>query len=197
MNEKFCISIKISRRFVPKGPIDNYLALVYILEWRRIGDKPSMTDLCGTRGTCVKECFNNLLPLEKSRFLDQRSDRIIVELVKTCQERYISLLQNVKTVCRNWYTIKRNNQINRRFEGCMTKLLVSSQSQINVIDTPANTFIHIFNKSSQRLPSTPVCQHQWMPVPTLKTWSRSHGPHSGEIWNVCREQYSEPIMFQI
>ena len=28
MNEKFCISIKISLKFVPKGPIDNNPALV-------------------------------------------------------------------------------------------------------------------------------------------------------------------------
>ena len=37
-------------------------------------------------------------------------------------------------------------------------------------------------KSSQRLPNTPVCQHQWMPVsvPRLRTWSRSQGPHSGD-----------------
>ena len=28
MNEKFCISIRISLKFVPKGPIDNKSALV-------------------------------------------------------------------------------------------------------------------------------------------------------------------------
>ena len=40
MNEKFCILIKISLKFVPKGPIDNDPALVKIMAWRRIGDKP-------------------------------------------------------------------------------------------------------------------------------------------------------------
>ena len=40
VNEKFCIMIKISLKFVPKGPNDNNPALVKILAWRRIGDKP-------------------------------------------------------------------------------------------------------------------------------------------------------------
>ena len=40
MNEKFCISVKISLNFVPKGSIDNDQALVQIMAWRRIGDEP-------------------------------------------------------------------------------------------------------------------------------------------------------------
>ena len=40
MNEKFCILIKISLKFVHKGPINNILALVRIMAWRRPGDKP-------------------------------------------------------------------------------------------------------------------------------------------------------------
>ena len=39
MTEKFFISIQISLKFVPKGPIDNNPALVYIMAWRQIGDK--------------------------------------------------------------------------------------------------------------------------------------------------------------
>ena len=38
VNEKFCILIKISLKFIPKGPIDNNPELVYIMAWRRIGD---------------------------------------------------------------------------------------------------------------------------------------------------------------
>ena len=37
---KICVLIKISLKFVPKGPIDNNPALVQILAWRRIDDKP-------------------------------------------------------------------------------------------------------------------------------------------------------------
>ena len=40
VNEKFCISIQIPAKFVPKGPIDNNPALVKIMAWRRKGDKP-------------------------------------------------------------------------------------------------------------------------------------------------------------
>ena len=40
MNEKFRISIRISLKSVAKGPIDNKQALVYVMTWRRTGDKP-------------------------------------------------------------------------------------------------------------------------------------------------------------
>ena len=38
-NENVWISIKISLKFVPKGPIKNIPALVQIMAWRRPGDK--------------------------------------------------------------------------------------------------------------------------------------------------------------
>ena len=38
--ERFCILIKISLKFVPKGPIDNNSALVKIMTWHQIGNKP-------------------------------------------------------------------------------------------------------------------------------------------------------------
>ena len=40
VNEKFCISIQISLKFVPKGQIDNKSALVQVMAWRQTGDKP-------------------------------------------------------------------------------------------------------------------------------------------------------------
>ena len=40
LNENVIISIKISLKFVPKGPINNSPALVQIMAWRRPGDKP-------------------------------------------------------------------------------------------------------------------------------------------------------------
>ena len=40
LNEKDWISIKISLKFVPNGPINNITALVQIMAWRRPGDKP-------------------------------------------------------------------------------------------------------------------------------------------------------------
>ena len=62
LNEDIWISINISLRFVPKGPIDNIPALVQIMAWRRPGNKPlsdpMMTSLlvhiCVTRPQWVK-----------------------------------------------------------------------------------------------------------------------------------------------
>ena len=57
LNKNNRISIKISLKFVPKGPINNIPALVHIMAWRRPGDKPlsepmmvsSTTHICVTR----------------------------------------------------------------------------------------------------------------------------------------------------
>ena len=40
MNGKFCVLIKVLRKFVLKGPIDNNPALVKKMAWRRICDMP-------------------------------------------------------------------------------------------------------------------------------------------------------------
>ena len=57
LNENVWISIKISLKFVPKGPINNIPALVQRMAWRRPGDKPlsepmminSPTHICFSR----------------------------------------------------------------------------------------------------------------------------------------------------
>ena len=57
LNENVSISIEISLKFVPKGPINNISALVQIMAWRRPGDKPLsepmmvslLTHICVTR----------------------------------------------------------------------------------------------------------------------------------------------------
>ena len=57
LNENILILIKISLKFVPKGPINNIPALVQIMAWRRSGDKPLsepmmvslLTHICVTR----------------------------------------------------------------------------------------------------------------------------------------------------
>ena len=62
LNENVWILIKISLKFVPKGPINNIQALVQIMAWRRPGDKPLsepmmvslLTQLCVTRPQWVK-----------------------------------------------------------------------------------------------------------------------------------------------
>ena len=65
MNDKFCILIPVSLKFVPKSPIDNNPTLVQAMAWRRIGDKPlpepmrlnSLTHVCSSRGRLVN--FSN------------------------------------------------------------------------------------------------------------------------------------------
>ena len=57
LKENVRVSIKISLKFVPKGPINNIQALVQIMAWRRSGDKPLsepmmvslLTHICVTR----------------------------------------------------------------------------------------------------------------------------------------------------
>ena len=39
--KKMCISIQIALKFVLKAPIANNPVLIYIMSWRRIGNKPS------------------------------------------------------------------------------------------------------------------------------------------------------------
>ena len=57
LNENVRITIKISLKFVLKGTINNIPALVQIMAWRRLGDKPLsepmvvnlLTHICVTR----------------------------------------------------------------------------------------------------------------------------------------------------
>ena len=57
LNGNVIISITISLKFVPKGPINNIPALVQIMAWHRPGDKPLseammvslLTHICVTR----------------------------------------------------------------------------------------------------------------------------------------------------
>ena len=63
LNENAYISIKISLKFVSRGPINNIPALVQIMAWRRPGDKPLsepmmvslLTHICVTRPQWVKQ----------------------------------------------------------------------------------------------------------------------------------------------
>ena len=57
LNEYVCILLGISLKFVPKVRINNILAVVQIMAWRRPGDKPLsepimaslLTHICVTR----------------------------------------------------------------------------------------------------------------------------------------------------
>ena len=72
LNENVWIWIKISLKFVPGGPNNNFQAFVQIMAWRRSGDKPSselimislLTDICVTRPQWVKSVTSSLCPFE-------------------------------------------------------------------------------------------------------------------------------------
>ena len=71
LNENMWISLKIPLKFVPRGPINNILALVQIMAWCRPGDKPlsepmlafvpTHIGLCDTRPQWVNLNFGNLI----------------------------------------------------------------------------------------------------------------------------------------
>ena len=67
LNENVRISIKISLKYVPKGPINNNPALIQIMAWCRSGDKPLSEQwclvYCVTRPQWVKKGINAELKL--------------------------------------------------------------------------------------------------------------------------------------
>ena len=75
--KKIGVLIIIVLKYVPYGPIDNSPAWVYIMVWRRIGDKTylnqcspdSLTHICGTRGDELTHCC--LVPWHYHAWSDQ------------------------------------------------------------------------------------------------------------------------------
>ena len=71
LNVNVWIPIKISMKFVPKGPINNIQALFQIMAWRSTGDKPLSetmmvslpTHICVTRPQWVKskQCTSGII----------------------------------------------------------------------------------------------------------------------------------------
>ena len=82
-NENVWISIKISLKFVSKGPINKILALVQTMAWRRPGDKPLsepmlislQTHICVTRPQWVN---NWLLPFKQGTLPPSPSLQVLV-----------------------------------------------------------------------------------------------------------------------
>ena len=80
VNEKFCILIKISLKFVPKVPINNIPALVQIIVWRRPGDKllsGPMIDILLEHICVTRPQWVNLLKPWQS---DQHLGRLHIEI---------------------------------------------------------------------------------------------------------------------
>ena len=97
------ISIKISLKFVPMGPINNNPALVQIMAWRRPGDKPLsepmvvslLTHKCVTRPQWLKKpyaprfSFFNVLSECVGQILFHESLRIIIIAYKLNAQKTI------------------------------------------------------------------------------------------------------------
>ena len=87
LNENVRISIKISLKFVPKGPINKIPALVQIMIWRRPGDKPLsepmmvrlLTHICVTRPQWVKA--SNWITFHKADILHEFLTKFKVSIV--------------------------------------------------------------------------------------------------------------------
>ena len=94
LNENVSIAIKISLKFVPKGPINNIPALVQIMAWRRPGDKPLsapmmvslLMHICVTRPQWVNMIKNKHCHL-----------KILCEINinETCHYFFISMLVSI------------------------------------------------------------------------------------------------------
>ena len=75
LNENIWIPIKISLKFVPKGPISNIPVLVQIMAWHRPGDKPSSESMlvsspmfiCITRPQWVNSSWTGIVFLVQLR----------------------------------------------------------------------------------------------------------------------------------
>ena len=78
LNENVWIPIKISLKFVPKGPINYIPALVHIMAWRRPGDKSLsetmmvrlLTHICATRPQWVQESIFHICINENGCFVN-------------------------------------------------------------------------------------------------------------------------------
>ena len=99
MNEKWCISIRISLKFVPKGPIDNVSALVQVMAWCRAGGKPlpepvltQYAALGGEELIPTEHIFNNL-SFEMNSMMLKCSKRLIKMRYKCL---YLSPVSSVK-----------------------------------------------------------------------------------------------------
>ena len=105
VSDNVWIPIKISLKFVPKGPINNIPALVHIMTWRRPGDKPLYepmmislpTHICVTRPQCVKQ--SGLVPSSLqhifTQFLVSLSHYKLYALVCNFPQNWESILHSI------------------------------------------------------------------------------------------------------
>ena len=89
LDENVWISLQMSLKFVPKVRINNIPALVWIMAWRRTGDKPlsepmmgnSVTHICVTRPQWVNGCLHRGYAFIESINTDRTQTIVILAIV--------------------------------------------------------------------------------------------------------------------
>ena len=95
-NENVWISIKISLKFVPKGPINIITAMFQIMAWRRPGDKPLSgpmivrlpTHICVTRPQWVNSLHQNRVTIPLNNGVNYSAPRYQVQNCHISHERF-------------------------------------------------------------------------------------------------------------
>ena len=122
LKENISISIKISLKFVPKGPIDNIPALFQIMAWRRAGEKPLseammvslLTHICFARPQWVKiftEVSNLWVYMEKYCSLYQIKLPLRHAIIygtwekKACLPTKLLHIDNQRIPCYTWISL--------------------------------------------------------------------------------------------
>ena len=103
---QFC-RIKISSKFVSKGPINNNPALVQIMAWRRSGDKPLsepmmaslLTHICVTRPQWVNIYIFHSISL--TRKWVENVSVALVSAKHTVKQLFLFLNKNTRGICQN------------------------------------------------------------------------------------------------
>ena len=103
-NKNVRISIKISLKFVPKGPINNIPALVQIMAWRRPGDEPLseammvslLTHICVTRSQWVKWSWYRMVQVDIVVADGLATQRVGPEIATTWSSALLPLWKSTK-----------------------------------------------------------------------------------------------------
>ena len=111
LNENVWISLQISLKFIPKVWINNIPALVQIMAWRRLGDKPlsepmmgnSLTHICVTRPQWVNINMLYQRTSNTYQYWQNLTSPLLVQVSK--QPIFITLKESV-----SWNGLKRNWQ---------------------------------------------------------------------------------------
>ena len=112
LNENIKISIKISRKFVPKVPINNNPALVLIMAWRRPGDKPLSetmmvrlpTQICVTRPQWVNMWALVIPGSSTSRYVDFIQGALCPAQLCFCPTPFVlDLLWSIEHSRNHWF----------------------------------------------------------------------------------------------